>query len=87
MFKASESVTTKNAKIVLEAGLAAIASGQSEFDLTDVKRIDSAAVAVLLAWQRAANVKKVALQLHNLPANLRSLMGLYGVDTLLHCSS
>ena len=87
MFKASDSLTTKNAKISLEAGQSAIAAGQTEFDLADVKVVDSAAVALLLAWQRAANAKRMTLEFKNLPENLRSLIQLYGVDTLLHCSS
>lgn len=83
MFTASGSLTTKNAKSTLEAGLLAIAAGQLEFDLADLQAVDSAAVAVLLAWRRAANAQSGSLQFKNLPVNLRSLIELYGVDELL----
>ncbi len=87
MFTASDSLITSNAKSLLEAGQSAIASGETEFDLADVKVVDSAAVALLLAWQRAAQAKPAVLQFKNLPDNLRSLIELYGVGALLHCPS
>jgi phospholipid transport system transporter-binding protein len=46
--------------------------------------VDSAAVATLLAWQRAALERGSALRFTNLPANLQSLIELYGVADLLH---
>lgn len=87
MFKVSTSLTIKNAKIELEAGRSAILSGQTEFDLSEVKMVDSAAVALLLAWRRAAQVKDAGLEFKNLPENLRTLIGLYSVDALLGCTT
>lgn len=67
----------------LEAGLAAIAAGQTEIDLSGLMEVDSAAVATLLAWQRAAQARGVAIRFNNLPDTLDSLVHLYGVHDLL----
>ena len=45
--------------------------------------MDSSAVATLLAWQRAARQKGLTLQFGVLPANLQSLVDLYGAASLL----
>ena len=60
-----------------------IASGQTVFDLRNVKQVDSAAVSVMLAWQRAATEAGLKLELKNLPAKLKSLTKLYGVCALV----
>jgi phospholipid transport system transporter-binding protein len=83
MFRPTQALTVNNAASMLEAGLRAIASGQTEIDFSDVTVIDSSAVAVVLAWQRAANVQQAMLRLISVPANLQSLATLYGVAELL----
>ena|ERR1035437_7128987 len=83
MFRPTIRLTADNAKTTLEAGLSAIEAGQTEIDLADVTTVDSAAVATLLAWQRAARQRGAALSFLNLPANLHSLVTLYGVADLL----
>lgn len=84
MYRPALTLTVHNAKAVLDAGLRAIDQGQAQFDLSELTVVDSAAVATLLAWQRAARHKGSALAFHNLPANLQSLADLYGVTDLLH---
>ena len=76
-------LTVQNAKAALDQGLAAIKAGQSVFDLGTVQVADSSAVAVLLAWKRAARKAGAALSYVNLPASLQSLAVLYGVDAFL----
>ncbi len=78
-----DSLTVLNAKTALAHGAAAIAAGQGTIDLARVKVVDSAAVAVLLAWQRAARAAGATLQILNPPENLEKLAALYGVDGLL----
>lgn len=78
-----ESVTVANASVVLAQGVAAIKQGQRVIDLGCIKTADSAAVAVLLAWQRAARDMGATLEFTNMPANLQSLTTLYGVDNFL----
>jgi phospholipid transport system transporter-binding protein len=83
MFRPGLTLTFNNAKTVLEAGLNAIRSGETEMDLKELTAVDSAAVATLVAWQRAAREQGKALAFNNLPANLHSLAELYGVASLL----
>ncbi|MEJ7807921.1 MAG: STAS domain-containing protein [Telluria sp.] len=78
-----ETLTVINATAALDQGLAAIKGGQTVFDLATVKTADSSAVAVLLAWKRAARKSGAALSYVNVPASLQSLAALYGVDALL----
>lgn len=78
-----ETLTVQNAKAALNQGLAAIKAGQTTFDLGSVKTADSSAVAVLLAWKRAARKAGAALAYINVPASLCSLAALYGVDAFL----
>ena len=77
------SVTNANAGSLLERGLAAIRAGDLTIDLAGVKTVDSAAVALLLAWQRAAAEQGKKLTFVGVPPGVASLAGLYGVDALL----
>jgi len=83
MFRPTQALTIDNAATVLDVGLQAIAAGQSELDLAGLTAIDSSAVAVLLAWQRAARKLGKPLTFLHLPPNLQSLVHLYGVDPFL----
>jgi len=78
-----EALTVLNAKVALDQGIAAIKAGQTVFDLGTVQVADSSAVAVLLAWKRAARKAGAALSYVNVPASLTSLAALYGVDAFL----
>ena len=81
--QAVDALTVHTAKAVLALGVAAINAGQDALDLGAVQTVDSAAVAVLLAWRRAARAKGKSLRFINLPESLASLSTLYGVDELL----
>lgn len=52
-------------------------------DLAAVAAVDSAAVSLLLSWLRRAQRNQEALCFANVPDNLASLIGLYGVAELL----
>ncbi|MNT86476.1 hypothetical protein D3C72_2267710 [compost metagenome] len=54
-----------------------------QVDCTGLVQVDSSAVAVLLAWHRAAAARNLALSLRAVPAQLSQLASLYGVDGLL----
>ena len=84
MFRPTLTLTVNNAKAALEAGLRAVEEGQAEIDLAQLTALDSAAVATLLAWQRAAQRRGSPLRFKNLPASLESLATLYGVADLLY---
>jgi phospholipid transport system transporter-binding protein len=84
MFRPTLTLTVDNANITLETGLRAIESGQTEIDLAQLTTVDSAGVATLLAWQRAARAQQQSLSFRNLPPSLRSLAELYGVSDFLY---
>lgn len=65
------------------AGESAIAAGARFVDLARVTEADSAAVAVLLAWVRAAQELNQEISILGTPDNIRSLATLYGVAELL----
>lgn len=84
MFQPALTLTVDNANVALAEGLNAIKNGQTEIDLSYLTTVDSAGVATLLAWQRAANAQNQPLHFRNLPGGLRSLAELYGVYGLLY---
>ncbi len=84
MYQPENPLTMQGADTALTDGLRVIESGETAFDLSSCESVDSAAVALLLAWQRAALMRGANLTFENPPANLRSLATLYGVEDLLH---
>jgi phospholipid transport system transporter-binding protein len=78
-----EGLTFNVGRAALEQGMAAIAAGETVFDLGGVKAADSTGVAVMLAWQRKAQSVGQRLSFINVPADVHSLAKLYGVDSLL----
>jgi phospholipid transport system transporter-binding protein len=81
------SITNENAASLLELGIAAIRAGDSTIDLAGVTSVDSAAVALLLAWQRAASGQGKRLNFVGVPSGIVGLASLYGVDALLGVES
>ena len=69
--------------VLFATGLKHLASEDLQVDFSRVETVDSAAVAMLLGWARAAQRDKRSLQLVGLPDDLLSLARLYGVDDLL----
>jgi len=61
----------------------ALPAGNLVFDFSEVTRVDSSALALLLAWLRRAKARESTVELRALPESLCSLARLYGVDALL----
>ncbi len=78
-----EALTFQSARAALEHGCAAIAAGETVFDLGGVRSADSSGVALMLAWLRKAQAKGQRLTFINVPENLTTIARLYGVDELL----
>ena len=83
-------VTLANAAQVLEEGRRFLAEGRrrqdegvSVVDLGGVTEMDSALLALLLAWVRDAQSRERALTFANAPASLSTIARLYGVERLL----
>src|ERR1700692_3960086 len=83
MFRPAVKLTMDNASQTLEAGLQAMAAGESDFDLSDLLSVDSSAVATLLEWQRRALKQGKTLPFGGLAPNLQSLIVLYGAAEAL----
>jgi len=58
-------------------------AGDLVFDFSGVTRVDSSALALLLAWMRRARVCGSVVELRALPEPLLALARLYGIDALL----
>ncbi|HEX3380701.1 MAG TPA: STAS domain-containing protein [Paraburkholderia sp.] len=82
-FDSGATLTHESAKAALAAGLQRIAAGARGVDCAPLTQFDSSALAVLLAWVRAAAARGASFEIVNLPAGLASLAQAYGVDTLL----
>jgi phospholipid transport system transporter-binding protein len=82
-FESGATLTHESAKAALTAGLQRIAAGANCVDCAPLARFDSSALAVLLAWERAAQARGIKFEIVNLPAGLASLAQAYGVETLL----
>jgi phospholipid transport system transporter-binding protein len=80
---ALDALTFQTARAALAQGEAAIAAGETVFDLGGVRTTDSSGVALMLAWQRRARAAGRQLTYINVPPELESLARLYGVESLL----
>jgi len=76
-------VTLGNVAALLEEGRRHLAEGVQTVDLGEVTEMDSALLALLLAWLRDARARGQQLKFTNLPESLRTIAQLYGVDRLL----
>ncbi|KWE65574.1 anti-anti-sigma factor [Burkholderia ubonensis] len=83
-FAAGSTLTHASAKAALAAGLAQIGAGATAVDCAALAEFDSSALAVLLAWQRAAKARGARLDILNFPPKLASLALAYGVDALIN---
>ncbi len=68
---------------LFETGLKHLADEDFKVDFSQVESVDSAAVSLLLGWNRAARKMQHALRVKALPEDLLSLARLYGVADLL----
>jgi len=59
------------------------ATGDLSIDLSNTGGSDSALLALLLAWARQASQKNGSLSCTNTPAEVSSLIHLYGLESIL----
>ena len=76
-------VTLANVGVLLEEGRRHIAEGVQTIDLGEVSEMDSALLALLLAWLRDAKARAQSVAFANMPESLLTIARLYGVDRLL----
>ncbi|MEO8739825.1 MAG: STAS domain-containing protein [Casimicrobiaceae bacterium] len=68
---------------VLASSAAVALPQEGIIDLTAVDRVDSAGVALMLAWTRRGATEGSKLAFVGVPESMRSLVTLYGVEELL----
>ena len=83
----SGAVTIETATALFEEGLKSPANSNLEVDFSQLDKVDSAAVSLMLVWLREARRDNVNLSFSNVPENLSSLAKLYGVADLLPLSA
>ena len=79
-------VTLSNVASLLEEGRRHLGEGVQTVDLGEVSEMDSALLALLLAWLRDTKASGSPVAFANLPQSLRTIARLYGVDHLLPAS-
>lgn len=76
-------VTIENVVTITQRGVALFDEQPVMIDLGKVTEVDSTIISMLLEWLRAARQKGCQLQFIHLPANLESLIQLYGIAELI----
>ena len=80
-------MTIANARALSEQGSALMDGGDLVVDLGQVVEADSAALAIIFAWQRAQQARGGRLRVENAPAGVVSLAAMYGVADLISLSA
>lgn len=76
-------ILVDNANAVLQESTALQIDQNLVIDLAAVSNLDTAALSLLLEWQRRAEVAGKKVEFVNLPESLVSLAALYGVTDLI----
>ena len=83
VFRLPQQIDLTTVQSVLAAALAALAAGQTVFDFSAVRQMDSTALALVLACDRAAFAQGIPFHCQGVPDNLLSLARLYGVEAFV----
>lgn len=76
-------VTVATVPSLLDAGATHLRDGVEVVDFAAVTEVDSAALALALAWLRATRASGRTIRFANLPRAMTNLARLYDVDELL----
>jgi len=76
-----------NANAILSQSDALLMADAIEIDFSAVTDVDTAALSLIMEWQRRAVASNCKVTFANLPANLTSLAELYGVTEFIPISS
>lgn len=82
-WKLSGDMLIDHANDLLESSQRLTLQANSVIDFSAVNEIDTTAVSLMLTWKRRATAENIQVQFVNLPANLHSLLQLYGVTEML----
>jgi phospholipid transport system transporter-binding protein len=79
------SITLENVRSLLERGDALLSARELCVDFSGLSAADSAAIALMLAWTRAASARGTRIAFENCPTSLRTLAALYDVGDFIAC--
>jgi phospholipid transport system transporter-binding protein len=79
----SGQVTIETANALFQEGLKSPQNSNLVIDFSQLEKVDSAAVSLMLVWLREAQSNSINLRFAHVPENLSSLAKLYGVAELL----
>ncbi len=83
----SGSVLMDNASQILSQSNTFNLGAEVKIDFADVTSVDTAALSLMLEWQRRAVAAGSDIKFVNLPASLSSLASLYGVEAFIPLST
>lgn len=86
-WKVSGELLMDNANALLVKSSALSMSGSTDIDFSGVTDVDTAALSLIMEWQRRALESNCKVVFTNLPANLASLAALYGVTGFIPTST
>jgi len=72
-----------NANEALTQSVVLSMNDRLEIDFSGVTDVDTAALSLIMEWQRRALATKCKVSFSNLPANLSSLAELYGLTSFI----
>ena len=79
----SGEVVINTTSSLLAASKSLVLGAETIIDFAQVTDIDTSTISLILEWKRRAQRENQTIKLANLPANLKSLTQLYGVDELI----
>jgi len=74
-------ITVLSAQPAIDAAVKAVKGGDTTLDFSDIKRVDSAAVALLIEARRHCS-PHTALKVQGAPQALQGLISTYGLQSL-----
>lgn len=83
----SGDVLMDNANEILSQSDALLMADNTEIDFSAVTDVDTAALSLIMEWQRRAVAANCKVAFAHLPANLTSLAALYGVTEFIPIST
>lgn len=86
-WRLSGAILMDNANAVLAESEALTMDDSLQIDLSQVQDVDTAALSLLMEWQRRALQSGKSVVFVNLPESLKSLAKLYGVVDFISASS
>lgn len=82
-YRLSGSLDFASVPVLLRQGYDWLGGGQMRIDLSAVSHCNSAALGLLLEWQRQARTRNASLLFHNIPAGLLEIARVCEVQDLL----